>query len=364
MTEALTLSARPPVERQPSEVFDHPYIKAMRDSRQAMTLTDPNLPDCPLVYVNAAFSEMTGYRSNEVLGRNCRFLQGPGTDPAAVRRIRDALARQEAACVDILNYRKDGTPFWNQLVLSPLYGADGRVLYYFGSQLDITERRTAEAALAQQLDLQRAVVRDMNHRVANSFSLVLAMMSLQRGALSDAASRQMLDMLEGRVRACAEVHHALHRGPGDCLEIAADAFLARLVDGVREGMAGCADGSRLTADLDVTPERLPADHAIQLGIIVAELVTNAAKYAGRGGLPPHVSITLRPSVDGRRLHLRVCDDGPGLPAIPKPETGSGLEIIEVMARQLGATVVSGSTGAGAWAELTFPRPQPAGPHAP
>lgn len=336
-------------------VFDHPFVKAVRDSRQAMTLADPNQPGCPLVYVNAAFTEMTGYGANDVLGRNCRFLQGPDTDPATVQRIRDALARQEAVCVDILNYRRDGSAFWNQLVLSPLYGPDGTVLYYFGSQLDVTARKQAEQALAQELDMQRAVVRDMNHRVANSFSLVLAMMRLQRNAIGDHVSREMLDGLENRILACAEVHHALHRGAGDRLEIAADTFLARLVEGVRDTMSTCTEGRRMTFDLQVPPVRLAADQAIQVGIVVTELVTNAAKHAGRHGQPPHVTLTLLPTRDGRRLCLRVTDNGPGLPT-GRPTGGSGLEIIDAMACQLDGTLEWGSTGRGAWTELTFPLP--------
>lgn len=356
MTEAPLVLDRPAAAGAVADVLDHPFVRAVRDASQPMTLADPTRPDCPLVFVNQAFLDMTGYGEGEVLGRNCRFLQGPLTDRDTVARIRAAVTAHEPLCVDVLNYRKDGTAFWNQLVLSPLFGPDGRLLYYFGSQLDVSDRHRTQDALAQALEMQRALVRDMNHRIANSFTLVLAMMRLQRSAMDDADGRALLDTLENRIRATAEVHHALHRGHGDRVTIAADVFLHRLVDGVRDSMIATADGALLTFDLALAPVRLPADQAIPLGIVVTELVTNAAKHAMRGGRPPHLALTLLPARDGGRLCLRVSDDGPG-PAAPLSagtERGSGLDIVAAMTRQLNAAVLTGFTAAGSWTEITFP----------
>jgi PAS domain S-box-containing protein len=111
-------------------------------------LTDPRLPDHPIVYVNEPFLEMTGYPADEVLGRNCRFLQGPGTDPARVDELRSAVAEERPVTVELLNYRKDGSAFWNQLHITPVRDGDGQVVHFVGLQVDVTARRAA--ALAQR----------------------------------------------------------------------------------------------------------------------------------------------------------------------------------------------------------------------
>jgi PAS domain S-box-containing protein len=87
-----------------------------------------------MIYVSEEFEMQTGYPPEEVLGRNCRFLQGPETDPDAVQAIRDALAAQTEITIDILNYRKDGSKFWNRLRIRPLFDEKGKLLYFVGAQ--------------------------------------------------------------------------------------------------------------------------------------------------------------------------------------------------------------------------------------
>ncbi|MCJ2086699.1 PAS domain S-box protein [Methylobacterium sp. E-005] len=130
---------------------------AVEKTRLPMILTDPNLPDDPIVFANRAFQELSGYGAEELLGRNCRFLQGPGTDPAQVQGIRDALAERRDTAIDILNYRRDGTPFLNELFISPILDREGRVLYHFGSQVDVSRYRDAGRRLAATERRQRAV---------------------------------------------------------------------------------------------------------------------------------------------------------------------------------------------------------------
>jgi PAS domain S-box-containing protein len=132
----------------------------------AFTITDPRRPDNPLVWVNPSFSRITGYDSDEVVGRNCRFLQGPATDPVAVAAIRAALDERRAVTTTLLNHRKDGTAFWNQLSISPVFDGEGELVSYVGVQTDVTERvrveREREAAFAaeqaarQEAELARA----------------------------------------------------------------------------------------------------------------------------------------------------------------------------------------------------------------
>jgi PAS domain S-box-containing protein len=111
---------------------------AMMHSTAAMVLSDPHLPDCPLVAVNPAFTTVTGYSAVESVGRNCRFLQGAGTDPDSAPRIRACLEAGQGCIEWIVNYRRDGRRFWNLLFISPVHDESGALRYFFGNQLDIT----------------------------------------------------------------------------------------------------------------------------------------------------------------------------------------------------------------------------------
>lgn len=100
----------------------------------SVVLSDPTRPDNPMIFVSDEFEVQTGYSVAEALGRNCRFLQGPDTDPYAVEAIRQALKAETRFTIDILNYRKDGTPFVNRLRIRPIYDGDGRLVYFAGAQ--------------------------------------------------------------------------------------------------------------------------------------------------------------------------------------------------------------------------------------
>src|SRR4051794_33002568 len=133
----------------------------------AFTITDPRQPDDPLVWVNPSFTRITGYEYDEAVGRNCRFLQGPATDPATVAEIRTALEEQRAVTTTLLNHRRDGTAFWNQLSISPVFDGEGELVSFVGVQTDVTERVrvegeraaafAAEQAARQEAELARAI---------------------------------------------------------------------------------------------------------------------------------------------------------------------------------------------------------------
>ena len=102
-----------------------------------VTLSDPDLPDCPLVYVNRVFQEMSGYSQDEMIGRNCRFLQGADHDQPELDTLRAAIREHQACTVTLRNYRKNGELFLNRLSIRPLVDRDNRVIYYLGIQYDL-----------------------------------------------------------------------------------------------------------------------------------------------------------------------------------------------------------------------------------
>lgn len=124
-------------------------LRAVEASSQGIVITDPNLEDNPIIYTNPAFTEITGYSQDEVLNTNCRFLQGKKTEQEARHEIKDKIKELKPFEGEILNYRKDGSEFWNYLRINPVRGDHGELLYFVGVQEDVTEKKKAQKALEE-----------------------------------------------------------------------------------------------------------------------------------------------------------------------------------------------------------------------
>lgn len=130
------------------EVEELYRLKSMiRSMRNSVTLSDVLAPDCPLIYVNEAFERMTGYSSAEAIGRNCRFLQGEDRSQPGIDELRSAMRDGRTVEVLLRNYRKDGTMFWNEVSMSPVFDRSGRLTHFAGFQNDVTQRVEQEQAL-------------------------------------------------------------------------------------------------------------------------------------------------------------------------------------------------------------------------
>ncbi|KAG2444065.1 hypothetical protein HYH02_009008 [Chlamydomonas schloesseri] len=205
--------------------------KVLAGLRHTFVVADATLPDCPLVYASEGFYAMTGYGPDEVLGHNCRFLQGEGTDPKEVQKIRDAIKKGEACSVRLLNYRKDGTPFWNLLTVTPIKTPDGRVSKFVGVQVDVTSK-TEGKALADNSGVPLLVKYD--HR------------------LRDNVARKIVDDVTIAVEKAEGVE------PGQASAVAAAAPLGA------KGPRGTAPKSfpRVALDLATTVERIQQNFCI------------------------------------------------------------------------------------------------------
>jgi PAS domain S-box-containing protein len=142
--------------RPASEEMRRLLDRAVAASSNGIVITDPRMPDDPIVYVNPAFERISGYPVDEVLGHNCRFLQGEDRDQPALDELRSALSEERESRVVLRNYRKDGTPFWNELYVSPVHDEEGRLTNFVGVQNDITERRRIEDVLRESEERFRA----------------------------------------------------------------------------------------------------------------------------------------------------------------------------------------------------------------
>jgi PAS domain S-box-containing protein len=178
-------------ERQAS---GDPFVVGCRDAILPMAISDPALPDNPIVYVNPAFEALTGYAREEVLGRNCRFLQGPMTDQGELGRLREAIRSRAKVSVDLLNHRKDGSPFWNRLLITPVCSEDGTLRYFFASQHDVTAERERVLVLeAEQLVLLADAERALARLADSEARLHLALKAGQLGTWALNPETQHLD---------------------------------------------------------------------------------------------------------------------------------------------------------------------------
>ncbi len=192
-----------------TEHGDRRRLEVLRDravvaTEMSFTITDPRQPDDPLIWVNPSFTKLTGYTLEEVTGRNCRLLQGPNTDPAVVRRISAALRRREPVTEVLLNYRPDGTAYWNQVSISPVFDGSGELVNFVGVQNDVTERVTVEqerrAALAEAEEArsQLRLLAETTTQMTGALDVADACARLARSLVPGLADLCAVDLVEGR----------------------------------------------------------------------------------------------------------------------------------------------------------------------
>ena len=175
---------------------DAAYLRLLCNSPIATVVTDPKAPDNPIVAVNAAFEELTGYSAAEVSGRNCRLLAGPDTAQAGSPILRDAIRMQRPTLAELTNYRSDGTPFRNAVMIAPLYDDEGNLRYFVGSQMEVdtdlrpegTRQRATQGLVASLTPRQKDVLREMmngyrNKQIAARLGLSEKTVKMHRGRM-------------------------------------------------------------------------------------------------------------------------------------------------------------------------------------
>ena len=336
-----------------------PFAAAVRATRMPMVITDPQQPDNPIVFCNEAFQTLTGYPRDEIVGRNCRFLQGPDTDPGEVARVREAIETGHDASARLLNYRKDGTTFWNALYVSPVHNHEGRIEFFFASQVDLTERVEAEATLAREVGRRTAELEDalaartlllheVDHRVKNNLTMIGALLRLQARTIGDPAVATRLEAMLGRVDALATVHRRLYQS-ADVTRFDAGALAANLA----ADLIGASGRDDIALRSDVDRVEISSAKASALGLVLNELLTNAIRHGfadDRGGT---LSVSVRR--DGERAEFVVADDGVGFGGGDGAEDdGLGRMLVKRLSRQLGAAVDWSDGRPGTQVRIAFP----------
>jgi PAS domain S-box-containing protein len=354
------------------------FFAAVEMTRMPMVVTDPRLPDNPIVFANGAFFDLTQYKEEQVLGRNCRLLQGPDTDRRTVDEIRTAIAEHRPVSVDILNYKADGSTFWNALFLGPVFDAEGQLLYFFASQMDITERRMSlEASLqAQKMEAIGQLTAGMAHDFNNLLQVIngnleVALVSLdnpgsarealvraQRAAMRAGkltqqlltfARKQRLEPKRLNINALVvEFSEMLVRTLGDSVDLRLD---------LRPGLPSCMlDPTHLEmALLNVlinARDAMPEGGDVSVGTSIVREEDRIHKHK----LPPGTYVT-----------LCVIDKGSGMPpevlrratepffTTKGPGTGLGLAMVHGFVQQShGKLEIESEPGQGTTVKMVFP----------
>ena len=269
------------------------FEQAMAQTRMAICLCDPNQPDLPIVFANRAFRRLTGYSEEEVVGRNCRFLQGPKTDPEPIARIREAIANEDVVVVELLNYRKNGTTFWNALHLGPIYNDKGELVYFFGSQWDVSDVRAARAEERHAKEMAR----ELSHRMKNMFAVISGIVNVTgrvRGIQGEAAE------INSRIQALGRAYETtLDDAASGSIEIC-QAIRAVLLPYDR-------DAERLI--LTGNGARMPFTIISIVGLILHELAANATKHGAWSSEGGRITVDWRPSEDETALEIVWREEG-------------------------------------------------------
>lgn len=371
------------------EIRDHKddiFFAAIENTRMPMIVTDPRQNDNPIVFANPAFISMTGYAPEEIIGYNCRFLQGPATDKDTVTAIRDALERRVQVQVEILNYRKDGSSFWNALFISPIYSPSGELVYFFASQLDVSRRRDAEEGLAQAQKMEAlgqltgGISHDFNNllQVMSGHVEILAMKS-ELGTLDEAALVRGLGYLKSSIKKASTLTQQLlafsrkQSLRGRVINI--NSLVRDMTELVKRTLG---EAVNVDYDLDQGIGNCQVD-TTQLEVALLNVLVNARDAMPNGGTITIAteavdvfdgeSISMVGLPPGRFISLSITDTGHGIPAEILPRvmdpffttkeegkgTGLGLSMVHGFVKQSGGSVAMDSeVGVGTTFRMYFP----------
>jgi PAS domain S-box-containing protein len=299
-------------------------LAAVEASGEAVVITSADLEEPgPLIeYANPAFAQMTGYAVREAIGRSPRFLQGPKTEAAVIDRMRAALAAGEAFQGEAVNYRKDGSTYVVEWLITPMRDPDGRITRWISVQRDVTERHAAE-------ERQSLLVRELHHRVRNTLATVQAVLS--------ASARSSVDLTEfqrtftARISSLAKTHTLLTED---------HAQVVPFEELLRAELQPYDDPDHSRVELTGPAVLLPSELAVPIGMAAHELTTNSVRYGALRDPDGRLEVTwsVEENGTGRVLHWTWNEhDGPPV-ALPTSQ-GFGQQLLNgVLTYRIGAQV--------------------------
>jgi PAS domain S-box-containing protein len=282
---------------------------AIEASPVGLTIADPHQVDAPITYINPGFTEITGYSAEEAIGRNCRFLQGPETSTEQLQQIRQAIRQQRAVRLELLNYRKDGTSFWNQLYISPVFDKRRDLIAYVGIQQDATERKRLDRLKDEFISTVSHELRTPLTSISGSLGLILGgasgEVSVQSTKLLKIAQKNsqrlgelINDLLDFDKIAAGKLEFATARH--DIGDLVAHSIEANKQYGADKNIHFKLHGNNGSIMVNVDERRLQQ--------VLSNLLSNAVKFSPNGATV-QVTVSLRDDW----VRVSVSDEGPGIP---------------------------------------------------
>ncbi|WP_336492097.1 HWE histidine kinase domain-containing protein [Methylobacterium nigriterrae] len=315
----------PPANEGPTSTIDLKLLQAaIEATNEAILITSAeiNEPGPRIEYANPAFTRMSGYEPHEVIGRSPRLLQGRKTERAVLDRIRKALTEGEAYQGEATNYRKDGSTYFVEWLITPVRVADGRIAHWVSVQRDITERRAAE-------ERQTLMVRELHHRVKNTLATVQAV--LNATVRSSASIPDFARMLTGRITSLAKTHAMITEDLGQ-------AVLFRQL--AASELQAYENGQKGRFSLEGPQVVLPSELAVPIGMALHELTINAIRHGALAHPDGRIEVTwsLEQGTAGQRLRW-VWNEHDGPPVALPTREGFGSRVLNrVLTAQISAEV--------------------------
>ena len=377
-------SVRDMSEQKQAELELRLRHRALEQVSEGILFTDPTQPDNPIIYANKAFERITGYKAEEVIGRNCRILQGERSDPQAVAEMHAAVVERRSCGVELINYRADGKPFWNVASIAPLQDDEGRVTHFVGVLTDVTQRKIQEEQLRQSLKMEAIgrLAGGIAHDFNNLLTIILGNSQFAQSKLptEDPNLRGLLaEINEAADKAAGLTRQLLAFSRKQLLEpkvIDINGLISRL-SGMLKRLIG--DNVSLVCHLNPEVSAITADPG-QIEQILINLAVNARDAMAEGGKLlietandefDHTYTESHPDVDpGPYVRISVSDTGHGMTAdviehvfepffTTKPlgeGTGLGLATVFGIVKQSGGHIgVYSEPGHGTTFNVYFPR---------
>ncbi|HYG90998.1 MAG TPA: PAS domain S-box protein [Azospirillum sp.] len=294
--------------------------------------------------VNDRFCAITGYARDELLCMRFQDITHPDDLERDTDNLRAVRANELSSCSLEKRYlRKDGAVLWVNLTMAVVRTSDGGADYFITVIEDISARKQAEADREELLRQKDLLMREINHRIKNSLQMVALLVHMQAADIGNEEARVRFQETATRIATVALVHERLYQASG-LEEVESGPYLRDLCADISAAL-GLDDGRLIVEVVDVV---LPADTAISLGLIVNELVTNAAKYAYPTGVPGPIYVSLG-RTDDSRLRLMVSDEGVGLPPgfDPETSTGLGMRVLVALTQKVEGELLVADQGTGA-----------------
>ncbi|MGC1505282.1 MAG: PAS domain-containing protein [Sulfitobacter sp.] len=302
---------------------DKAIAEAVRHARIPLCISDPNIADNPIVFANDAFLTLTGYTKEDVIGKNCRFLQGPETTRESIKEIRQAIDRRQVETIEILNYRKDGTSFLNALQIGPILDNKGQLIYFFGSQLDISGKREAENKVRELAEAE------LIHRLRNIVNVMAVVIEMT--AREEETSKALSTIVVERLRALSDAHLQTIGQKDERANVGMKELIKTILDAYAP--MGSAQFNLEGEGVILPPHLLSC---VALGL--HELATNSVKHGALGVATGLVYVSWRTAeADDDPVLLLEWQEKNG-PAVVKPAKQSGSGIINDLITATGGTL--------------------------